>query len=89
MGWTCPAAQRVTSVVLTRDEVPAATKKAMIRSSLMTMAALGGMGLLLIALVDGWLTGRRDPEPEDLVVEDETEHPRRVPAPRARGRAVP
>ena len=65
-----PAAQQVTSVVLTRDEVPAATKKAMIRSALMTMAALGGMGLLLIALVDGWLTGRRDPEPEDLVVED-------------------
>ena len=56
-------------MVLTRDESPAATKKAMIRSALMTMAALGGMGLLLIALVDGWLTGRRDPDPEDLVVE--------------------
>jgi hypothetical protein len=41
----------------------------------MTMAALGGMGLLLIALVDGWLTGRRDPDPEDLAVEDEPEHP--------------
>ena len=64
-----PATQQVTSMVLTRDEVPATTKKAMIRSALMTMAALGGIGLLLIALVDGWLTGRRDPDPEDLVVE--------------------
>ena len=61
-------------MVLTRDEVPAATKKAMIRASLMTMAALGGMGLLLIALVDGWLTGRRDPDPEDLAVDDEPGH---------------
>ena len=69
-GLDLPAAQRVTSVVLTRDEAPAATTKAMIRSSLMTMAALGGMGLLLIALIDGWLAGRRDPDPEDLVVED-------------------
>jgi hypothetical protein len=74
-GLDLPAAQRVTSVVLTRDESPASTKKAMIRSSLMTMAALGGMGLLLIALVDGWLTGRRDPDPEDLAVEDAPEHP--------------
>ena len=70
-----PATQQVTSMVLTRDEVPATTKKAMIRSALMTMAALGGMGLLLIALVDGWLTGRRDPDPEDLAVEDAPEHP--------------
>ncbi len=74
-GLDLPAAQRVTSVVLTRDESPAATKKAMIRASLMTMAALGGMGLLLIALVDGWLTGRRDPDPEDLAVDDEPGHP--------------
>ena len=74
-GLDLPAAQRVTSVVLTRDESPAATKKAMIRASLMTMAALGGMGLLLIALVDGWLTGRRDPDPEDLAGDDEPEHP--------------
>ena len=74
-GLDLPAAQRVTSVVLTRDESPAATKKAMIRSSLMTMAALGGMGLLLIALVDGWLTGSRDPDPEDLAVEDDPERP--------------
>ena len=69
-GLDLPAAQRVTSVVLTRDEAPAATTKAMIRAALMTMAALGGMGLLLIALVDGWLAGRRGPDPEDLVVED-------------------
>ena len=48
----------------------------------MTMAALGGMGLLLIALVDGWLTGRRDPEPEDLVVED-------TPGARRRGPCTP
>ena len=73
-----PAAQRVTSVVLTRDESPTATKKAMIRSALMTMAALGGLGLLLIALVDGWLT-RRDPDPEDLAVDDTAE----APAPRS------
>ena len=41
----------------------------------MTMAALGGMGLLLIALVDGWLTASRDPDPEDLAGDDEPEHP--------------
>ena len=64
-----PATQQVTSMVLTRDEVPATTKKAMIRSALMTMAVLGGMGLLLIALVDGWLTGRRDPYPGTWSVE--------------------
>ena len=88
-GLDLPAAQQVTSVVLTRDEVPAATKKAMIRSSLMTMAALGGMGLLLIALVDGWLTGRRDPDPEDLAVDDAPEASAAgLAAPRARGRPV-
>ena len=67
-GLELPAEQRVTSVVLTRDEDPASTRKSMIRAALMTMAALGGMGLLLIALVDGWLAGRRDPDPEDLPV---------------------
>ena len=74
-GLDLPAAQRVTSVVLTRDESPAATKKAMIRSALMTMAALGGMGLLLIAFVDGWLAGRREPDPEELAVEDTDARP--------------
>jgi hypothetical protein len=33
------------------------------------------MGLLLIALVDGWVSGRRDPDPEDLSVDDEPGHP--------------
>ncbi len=69
-GLDLPATQRVTSVVLTRDESPAPSTKAMIRAALMTMAALGGMGLLLIALVDGWLNGRRDPDPADQAVED-------------------
>ncbi|MBD3923149.1 hypothetical protein IEZ26_00830 [Nocardioides cavernae] len=88
-----PAGEQVTSVVLTRDEVPATTKKAMIRSALMTMAGLGGLGLLLIALVDGWLTGRRSPSPEDTVADDDAGasapvslHPVHVDAPAPDGR---
>lgn len=58
-GLSLPVAQRVTSLVLTQDERPAATHKAQIRAAILSAAVLAGSGLLLIALVDGLLTGRR------------------------------
>lgn len=75
-GLDLPIAERVSSVVLTRDEEPATTSKDMIRAALMTAAVIGGAGLLLIALIDGWLASRRDPDPEVLETEADTpEHP--------------
>jgi hypothetical protein len=88
-GLDLPPAERVSSVVLTRDEEPATTWKDMIRAALVTAAGLGGTGLLLIALVDGWLAGRREPDPdaaEEVADDDPPEQPapvslRPVPVP--------
>ncbi len=62
-GLDLPEAERVASRVLTQDETPQATNKAMIRSVILAGAGVGGAGLMLIALVDSLLLGRRNPDP--------------------------
>ncbi len=62
-GLDLPEAERVASTVLTQDEQPQATNKAMIRSSILAGAGVGGAGLMLIALLDSLLLGRRGPDP--------------------------
>lgn len=51
--------EKVTSMGLTRDERPATTHKAQLRGAILVAAVLIATGLLLIALVDGILAGRR------------------------------
>ncbi|MDR7252410.1 capsular polysaccharide biosynthesis protein [Nocardioides sp. BE266] len=58
-----PEAERVASTVLTQDEKPQATSKAMIRSAILAGAGVGGAGLMLIALIDGLVLSRRSPDP--------------------------
>lgn len=54
------SSERVTSLALTRDERPSVTHKVQIRAAILVAAVLGGTGLLLIALIDGLLAGRRE-----------------------------
>lgn len=58
-----PEAERVASTVLTQDQTPQATSKAMIRSAILAGAGVGGAGLMLIALIDGLVMSRRSPDP--------------------------
>lgn len=58
-GLDLPQVEQVSSQVLTADERPATTRKAQIRAAILGAAVVGGSGLLLIALVDGLLAGRR------------------------------
>ena len=62
-GLDLPEAERVASTVLTQDEKPQATNKAMIRSAILAGAGVSGAGLMLIALLDSLLLGRRNPDP--------------------------
>jgi hypothetical protein len=62
-GLDLPEAERVASTVLTQDEQPQATNKAMIRSTILAGAGVGGAGLMLIGLLDSLLLGRRSPDP--------------------------
>ena len=68
-GLDLPEAERVASTVLTQDEQPQATNKAMIRSSILAGAGVGGAGLMLIALLDSLLLGRRSPDPAGTAAE--------------------
>lgn len=67
-----PEAERVASTVLTQDEKPQATSKSMIRSAILAGAGVGGAGLMLIALIDSLLLGRRSPDPAGATDHDET-----------------
>ncbi|WP_310525913.1 hypothetical protein [Nocardioides sp.] len=58
-GLDLPPAEKVTALVLTQDEQPVTSRKSQIRAALLAAAALGGSGLLMIALIDGLLAGRR------------------------------
>ena len=66
-----PEAERVASTVLTQDEKPQATSKSMIRSAILAGAGVGGAGLMLIALIDSVLLGRRSPDPASAADRDE------------------
>ena len=66
-----PEAERVASTVLTQDESPQATSKSMIRSAILAGAGVGGAGLMLIALIDSLLLGRRSPDPAGATEDDE------------------
>lgn len=72
-GLGLPEPQQVSSVVLTSDKEPATTHKSMIRSAIIAGAAVGGSGLLLIALIDGLLAGRRAPDADGEAHEDADE----------------
>jgi hypothetical protein len=69
-GLDLPEAERVASTVLTQDETPQATNKAMIRSAILAGAGVSGAGLMLIALVDSLLLGRRNPDPAGSAAAD-------------------
>lgn len=70
-GLDLPEAERVASTVLTQDEQPQATNKAMIRSAILAGAGVSGAGLMLIALLDSLLLGRRSPDPAGAGEDDE------------------
>lgn len=58
-GLDLPAAQQVSSQVLTADERPTTLHKAQLRSSILAAAVCTGLGLLLIGLIDVLLAARR------------------------------
>jgi len=75
--------EKVTSVALTQDQSPTTTHKAQLRGAILVAAMLIGAGLLMIALVDGILSGgrRRRQQADDAPETDLTVTPAPTPPP--------